>query len=71
MEIFPCKRGFYKYSFEKVCQEDEKLKLHDGTTTIFMNTEGYLGDILDKSDIKYSLLPSFMVKIYFDILVIV
>ena len=38
-------KGCYKYTFQNRCMEEEGLELGDGSTTIFMNTGGYKGDI--------------------------
>lgn len=48
--IFICtfdlfQKDYYKYTFVNKCDEVEGLELEDGTTTIFMNTEGHKGDI--------------------------
>ena len=48
--IFICtfdlfKKDYYKYTFINKCEEVKGLELKDGSTTIFMNTEGHLGDI--------------------------
>ena len=39
--------GYYKYTFQNQCREVKTLYLNDGQTTIFMNTEGYKGNISD------------------------
>lgn len=48
--IFICtfdlfKKDYYKYTFINKCEEIEGLNLGDGSTTIFMNTEGHIGDV--------------------------
>ena len=37
--------GQHLYTFENRCIQNEKLKLNDGTTKIFLNTKGTLDDI--------------------------
>ena len=48
--IFICtfdafRNGRWKYTFENMCKEDNKLLLGDGTAKIFFNTTGTKGDI--------------------------
>lgn len=38
-------KGRWKYTFENMCKEDNKLLLGDGTAKIFFNTTGTKGDI--------------------------
>lgn len=38
-------KGRWKYTFENMCKEDNKLFLGDGTAKIFFNTTGTKGDI--------------------------
>lgn len=50
--IFVCKydvfgRGRYQYTFHSKCEE-ENIDLEDGSTTIFLNTKGTVGDISDE-----------------------
>lgn len=53
--IFICtfdrfKQGRYIYTFQERCKEDPNLKLNDGSTKIFINTKGIIGNV--KPDIK-------------------
>lgn len=48
--IFICtfdafKQGCFRYTFQNMCEEDNKLQLKDGTTKIFFNTAGTRGRI--------------------------
>ena len=36
----PFGQGLYCYTFKNECQEDRKVKLEDGSCTIFLNTQG-------------------------------
>ncbi|MDY4668887.1 MAG: Rpn family recombination-promoting nuclease/putative transposase [Oliverpabstia sp.] len=36
----PFGQGLYCYTFRNECQEDRKVKLEDGSSTIFLNTQG-------------------------------
>lgn len=40
----PFGKGMYRYTFRHLCEEDMSLVLEDGTTRIFFNTKGNLGD---------------------------
>lgn len=44
----PFDRKLCKYSFNLVCNEDNRLIMHDGTNRIFLNAAGKKGDISDK-----------------------
>lgn len=37
--------GRHRYTFENVCLENGEIRLHDGTTKIFLNTEGTIEDV--------------------------
>jgi predicted transposase/invertase (TIGR01784 family) len=41
----PYEMSRHLYTFENRCIQNEKLKLNDGTTKIFLNTKGTLDDI--------------------------
>lgn len=41
----PFKQGRHIYTFEKVCNEDQSLRLGDETVTIFLNTKGTVADV--------------------------
>lgn len=41
----PFTQGRHIYSFSNLCEEDNSLKLNDGSFTVFLNTEGTLDDI--------------------------
>ncbi len=41
----PFGEGRYIYTFENICLEDKEVKLEDGTTKIFLNTKGSVGEI--------------------------
>ena len=48
--IFICTFDFFNqgrnvYTFENICMEDKEVKLEDGTTKIFLNTKGSVGEI--------------------------
>lgn len=40
--------GRYKYTFETVCVEDNKIKLKDDTNKIILNTTGVIKDLNDE-----------------------
>ena len=44
----PFGRGQYVYTFENRCEEEEDLKLNDGSYKIFINTKGTKGNISDE-----------------------
>ena len=41
----PFGEGRYIYTFENICLEDKEVKLEDGTTKIFLNTKGSVGEV--------------------------
>ena len=41
----PFGEGRYIYTFENICLEDKEVKLEDGTTKLFLNTKGSVGEI--------------------------
>lgn len=48
-------KNLYRYTFENICIEDNRIKLNDGTTRIFLNAKGYRGDVSEetKNFLKY------------------
>ena len=51
----PFNKGLSKYSFENICNEDNKIKLNDGTKKIFFNTKEFAKEKNEnlKSFLKY------------------